>query len=139
MRVPNVDTQSHKIFQIFEYKTFYSVFQSLQSHHVRCHQKLYWVHRNPMLHFLAVCLVNMNSLVHTFTNTLRKNISDKEGAPCTLTFWCVICTLTHCPTSYIIFFGAPLNGRVGAFMFTNATPRKVTRYAKRPVNLQVAL
>jgi hypothetical protein len=76
--------------------------------------------------------------VHMFTNALRKNISDKGGVPCTLMTRCVICTLTHRPTSYMIFFGASLNGHVGAFMFTNAPPRKVTRYVVCPVNLQVA-
>jgi hypothetical protein len=92
-----------------------------------------------MLHLSTMRLVNMNALVHKFTNTLHKNISDKGGVPCTLTTQFVICTLMHRPTDYMIFFGASLNGRVSAFMFTNAPPRKVTRYAVRPVNLQVTL
>jgi hypothetical protein len=33
-----------------------------------------------MLHFSTIHLVNMNAPVHTFTNELRKNISDKGGA-----------------------------------------------------------
>jgi hypothetical protein len=66
-------------------------------------------------------------------------MSNKGGAPCTLTPLCVIYTLTHCPTSYMIFFGASLNGHASVFMFTNALPRKVTRYVVRPKNLQVVL
>jgi hypothetical protein len=77
VRVTNVDTPSHKIFQIFKYETFYSALQSLPSHRVWCHQNIYWVHRNTMLHFSVVHLVNMNAPVCTFTNTLCKNIFDK--------------------------------------------------------------
>jgi len=92
-----------------------------------------------MLHFSAVHLVNMNAPVCTFTNALRKNIPDRGGALCTLMPLCIICTLTHYPTTYMIFFGASLNGCTGVFMFTNAPPRNVTRYVVHPVNLQVAL
>jgi hypothetical protein len=138
MCVTNVDAPSHKLFQIFEYGTLYGASWSLLSHCVRCHQKFYEVHHNIMLHFLAMCLVNMNAPVCTFINALHKNISDKGGVPCTLTTRCVICTLMHRPTNYMIFFGAFLNGCADAFMFTNAPPRKVTRYAVHPVNLHVA-
>jgi hypothetical protein len=138
MHVTNVDTPSHKLFQFFEYKTFYSAFWSLLSHRVWCHQNIYWVHHNTMLHLSTVCLVSMNAPVCTFTNTLCKNIPDKGNTPCTLMSRCVIYTLTHCPTSYMIFFGASLNERVDAFMFTSTPVRKITRYAVRLVNLQVA-
>jgi hypothetical protein len=138
VHVTNVDAPSHKVFQIFEYETFYNAFRSLLSHYIRCHQKLYWVHHNTMLHFSVVCLLNMNALMCTFTNALRKNISNKGGAPCTLTTLCIICTLTHYPTSYIIFFDALLNKCASEFMLTNTLPRKVTKYVVCPVNLHVA-
>jgi hypothetical protein len=87
--------------------------------------------------FLSGAFGKHECLVCMFTNALHKNISDKGGALCTLMPRCVICTLMHRPTSYMIFFGALLNGCVGVFMFTNAPPRNVTRYMVCPVNLQV--
>jgi hypothetical protein len=39
VHVTNIDAPSHKPFQIDEYETFFGVFWSLLSHHVRCHQK----------------------------------------------------------------------------------------------------
>jgi len=133
--VMNVDAPPHKIFQIFGYKTFYSEFESILSHQVQCHQNIYGVHHNTMLHFSVMCLVNMNTLVCTFTNKLCKNISDKGSAPCTLTTLCIIHTLTKFPTIYIFFFNASLNRRINAFIFTNVPLRRVTRYATCLVNL----
>jgi hypothetical protein len=137
VHVTNIDAPSHKLFQISKYRSFCGVLRSLLSHRVQFHQNIYGVHRNTMLHLSIVCLVNMNTPVCTFTNTLCKNISYKGNVPCTLTTQCVVCTLTHHPTSYMIFFSASLNRRVSVFMFTSAPPRKVTRYEVHPVNLQV--
>jgi hypothetical protein len=58
------------------------------------------------------------------TNALRKNISDKGGAPCTLMTSVCYLYFDACPTSYMIFFGVSLNGHVGAFMFTNTPSEK---------------
>jgi hypothetical protein len=134
VHVMNINAPSHKIFQISKYRTFCGGLWSLLAHYVWCHQNIYRVHHNTMLHFLVVHLVNMNTLVRTFTIAVHKNISDKGCAPCTLTTQCIICTLAHYPTDYILFFSASLNRCTGAFML----PRKVTRYVVCPVNLQVA-
>jgi hypothetical protein len=117
--VANVNAPSHKPFQISEYETFCGAFWLLLSHRIWCHQNIYEVQRNTMLHFSVVCLVNMNDPMRMFTNALHKNIFDKGYATCTLTTWCIICTLTHLPTGYILFLGVSLNEHASVFMFTN--------------------